>query len=313
MTEDIKVRSKYEATLESFIQQVKQDEYIVAAILFGSLAKGEVWEKSDIDLVLITKDVHTPYKDLWITENGINIQVSVFSRNQFIRSRQRALHGSTTHHVYTTSKILFSEDTSIKEFLESMHKIGLRDLQLQMLYIVSMVIGDVEKAEKFLVLRNDVAQSYLFITRLLDRLAQIVVLLNREIPGREAVEQAAKYKPELFTEIFTKVVIGKADKEKLQTIIEKVRNYLAEETPIIFRLVIDYLREEGTFRSASEIAQFLNDQYASSWWNIAVIGICDWLVEQGYLQKIPCSVRLTNRSRIEMNEAGYFYIGGDSL
>ncbi len=194
-----------------------------------------------------------------------------------------------------------------------MHKIGLRDLQLQMLYIVSMVIGDVEKAEKFLVLRNDVAQSYLFITRLLDRLAQIVVLLNREIPGREAVEQATKYKPELFTEIFTKVVIGKADKEKLQTIIEKVRNYLAEETPIIFRLVIDYLREEGTFRSASEIAQFLNDQYASSWWNIAVIGICDWLVEQGYLQKIPCSVRLTNRSRIEMNEAGYFYVGGDSL
>jgi predicted nucleotidyltransferase len=313
MTKDRGVRSKFEATLESFIQQVKQDEYIVAAILFGSLVDGDVWEKSDIDLVLVTKDVHSPYKDLWITENGINIQVSVFSRNQFIRSRQRALHGSTTHHVYTTSRILFSKDETIIEFLESMHKIGLRDLQLQMLHIISMVIGDVEKAEKFLVVKNDVVQSYLFITRLLDHLAQIVVMLNNEISGREAVEQATKYEPELFREIFTKVVIGKADKEKLHTIIQKVRSYLAEKTPTIFRLVINYMREEGTFRSASEIAQFLNDQYTSDWWNIAVLGICDWLVEQGYLQKIPCSTRLTNRSRVEMNETGYFYVGEESF
>ena len=47
------MRQRYEAALERLIAQVKQDATILAAVLLGSLSHDVVWEKSDIDLVLV--------------------------------------------------------------------------------------------------------------------------------------------------------------------------------------------------------------------------------------------------------------------
>jgi len=313
LVEDRDVRNKFENSLSSFIEEVKKDDNITAALLFGSLAKGLVWRKSDVDLVLIAKDEKTPYKEHWLMDNEINLQVSVFTRNEFIRHQQRALQGSTVHHVLTTSKLLFSNDETIEEFIESMETVGTRDFELQMLLTVGEVIDDLQKAEKYLTVIEDVAQSYLFITRLLDRLASIVVMLNGVIPGREAVEQAMELEPALFKNIFTDVILEKTDKAQVERIIASIREYLQKETPTIFKPILDYLREEGTFRSATDIARHLNDRRASDWWYILVLGLGDWLTEQGYLQRVPCPAHLTSRSRGKVNEVGFFYVGGDSL
>ena len=123
-------RTRYEKVLDEFIQEVQEDTTISAAILFGSLVNGVVWEKSDIDLVLITKDTKTPYRDFWLFEEDINIQVSVFTRNQFIKN-QRDLQGAARSHVIATSKVLFSEDETLNEFIASMKEIGKRDLELR--------------------------------------------------------------------------------------------------------------------------------------------------------------------------------------
>lgn len=313
MVEDRDARNKFESSLSSFIEEVKKDDNITAALLFGSLAKGLVWRKSDVDLVLIAKDEKTPYKEYWLMDNEINLQVSVFTRNEFIRHQQRALQGSIVHHVLTTSKLLFSNDETIEEFIESMKTVGTRDFELQMLLTVGEVIDNLQKAEKYLTVMEDVAQSYLFITRLLDRLASIVVMLNGTIPGREAVEQAMELEPALFKSIFNDVILEKTDKAQVERIIAFIRGYLQKETPTIFKPVLDYLREEGTFRSATDIARHLNDRRASDWWYILVLGLGDWLTEQGYLQRVPCPAHLTSRSRGKVNEVGFFYVGGDSL
>lgn len=310
MTENKEIRQQYEDALDGFIEQVKEDTSITAAILFGSLVKGVVWEKSDIDLVLITKDQKTPTRDFWLMDGDINIQVSILTRNAFIRHQQRSLQGSGAHHVLSTSKVLFSDDPTLDEFIESMKEFGSRDFELQMLRIISMVTGDLEKAEKFILVKDDLVQSYLFITRLLDRLASIVVMLNGQVPGRESVEQAMQFEPELFAKIYSNVVLKKTTKEELLDIITIIRDYLIEKTPIIFRPVIEYLKKESTFRSVTDIAHFLNDRLNDRWWHIAgAVGIGNWLAAQGYCERVPCPTRLTLRSHEEVSEIGFYYIG----
>ena len=34
---------------------------------------------------------------------------------------------------------------------------------------------------------------------------------------------------------------------------------------------------------------------------------CEWLVEKGLLQKMSAPLRLTEKSRVEMQEAAYYY------
>ncbi|MHA2033109.1 MAG: nucleotidyltransferase domain-containing protein [Candidatus Kariarchaeaceae archaeon] len=303
----------YHNALESFLEQIHEDKSIIAAILFGSLVDGDVWEKSDIDITLITSDEQTPYKNYWLMDDAFDrsIQVTVYSRNQFKREIEKSLHGSSMLHVITTSKILFSKDETITEYYEDALSLGNRDLELQLLSIVTMVIGDLEKAEKFLYYKHDVAQSYLFIIRLLDRLAQIIVLLNQEIPGREVIDQAKKYEADLINSIYDRVILDKIDEDKLKLILELIRNYLVKYTSPIFRPVIQFLSDEGEVRNNSDISHYLNKMMPSTWWEIAVDGIGNWLAEQGIVFKVPCPVRLTKRSRIEVDETGYFFVGGD--
>jgi len=311
MPEDKKIRAKFEEALDVFIEEIKQDQTFTAALLFGSLVKGTVWKKSDIDLVLITKDQKTPYRDYWLMDDDINIQVSVMTRNAFIRHQQRSLQGSGTHHVLTTSKVLFSDDPTLNEFIESMKQVGKRDFELQILRIVSMVVGDLEKAEKYIHIEDNIVQSYLFVYRLLDNLASIICMLNNEIPGREAVEQAMKFEPELLDQIYTQVVLEKTNKDKQLKILSLVRKFLEKNTSEIFGPVIDYLKKEAMFRSVSDIARHLNDKLETTWWNIAGLALGNWLVEQGICERVPCPVRLTLRSHEEVNEIGFYYIGDD--
>ena len=44
------VRHHFEQALEAFLEAVRQDKSILAAMLFGSLVDGNVWEKSDMEI-----------------------------------------------------------------------------------------------------------------------------------------------------------------------------------------------------------------------------------------------------------------------
>ena len=50
------VQKKFADAVDRLMEQVKRDRSILAALLCGSLAHDVVWDKSDIDLILITID-----------------------------------------------------------------------------------------------------------------------------------------------------------------------------------------------------------------------------------------------------------------
>ena len=50
------IQEVYTAALDSLLTKVRADTYIVAAVLVGSLAYDTVWQRSNIDLVLVTEE-----------------------------------------------------------------------------------------------------------------------------------------------------------------------------------------------------------------------------------------------------------------
>ena len=311
MNHNLEIKKRFDDALDAFVDFIKQDKSIQAAMLFGSLIEGNVWEKSDVDLLLISNDERTPYKFYWLDQDNLNFQITIYSRNRFKREFERTLSGSWFQHMINTSKILFSNDETVNEYILQAQSPGKRDVELQILYIIAMVIGDLEKAEKFLFLKKDVAQSYLFITRLLDNLAQVEVLLNGEVPGREVIEQAMKYNPDLFNTIFASVIIEQTNMEKMIKIINRIRTYLEVRTEIIFRPIIDYFRTQKEVRTISDLTIYLNKMMPNSWWEIASLAYCQWLMEQGYLDRFAQPVNLTSKSYIQANEIAYIFVRDD--
>jgi hypothetical protein len=47
----------------------------------------------------------------------------------------------------------------------------------------------------------------------------------------------------------------------------------------------------------------------SDWWEIAALAYGNWLAEQGILERFSSPVRLTSKSRVQVNQVSYIYVG----
>jgi uncharacterized protein len=301
------VRQRYEEALESFVARVKQDRYIVAAILFGSLAYDDVWEKSDIDMLLIVRDDKADDRFYTLVENGISIHTNLVTRSKFKATFERALQGTWAQSVLARSTLLFSTDETLQAYYKNVRHVGSRDREMQMLTALNPVLSLLTKAEKWLVVKNDPIYSFLYMMNLITFLANVEVLWHADVPGREVIQQAITYNPEFFIPLYTDLAQQPKDAEVMRQAIQKIYGYIEEKQEVLFRPILNYLSEAGSVRSSTEIGEYFQKRLGSG-----ITLICEWLAERGVIQKVATPLRLTEKSRVTMDEAAYYYDGGDS-
>jgi len=301
------VRQRYEEALESFVARVKQDRYIVAAILFGSLAYDDVWEKSDIDMLLIVRDDKADDRFYTLVENGISIHTNLVTRSKFKATFERALQGTWAQSVLARSTLLFSTDETLQAYYENVRHVGSRDREMQMLTALNPVLSLLTKAEKWLVVKNDPIYSFLYMMNLITFLANVEVLWHADVPGREVIQQAITYNPEFFIPLYTDLAQQPKDAEVMRQAIQKIYGYIEEKQEVLFRPILNYLSEAGSVRSSTEIGEYFQKRLGSG-----ITLICEWLAERGVIQKVATPLRLTEKSRVTMDETAYYYDGGDS-
>src|SRR5512143_3767149 len=105
---------KFSEALDGLLATVKQDRSILAAILCGSLSHDTVWEKSDIDLVLVTVDDRlVPAADVALFSDGVNIHSLLVPRAEFRKAVEGAVRNSFLHSFLAKGRLLYTHDPTI--------------------------------------------------------------------------------------------------------------------------------------------------------------------------------------------------------
>ncbi|WP_127530418.1 nucleotidyltransferase domain-containing protein [Paenibacillus kobensis] len=203
------LQQKYRDVMEAFVERVKQDIHILAVFIAGSLSYDEVWEKSDIDVFLVSDDEKRAYAPFHLVEQGIVFSANLMSRTEFKKSFERVIQSSGTHSILYKSKLVYCKDEAVRDIYERMRQVGDRDRDIQLLMLASYAIVLLEKAEKWIVVKHDVTYSFLYMMKIIEQLAQIEVVLNQEIPTREAIQQALRLRPDFFGAMYTELVKGR--------------------------------------------------------------------------------------------------------
>jgi RNA polymerase sigma factor (sigma-70 family) len=297
----------FNEALEAFVARVKQDRYIIAAILCGSLSHDTVWRKSDIDLVLISREEKSQ-DSYCLVENGVNIHASVLPRSKFKQLTEGSLQGSFWHSYFSLSTLLYTTDDTIRTYYQNVQTVGAHDRQMQLLKAGGSAVGTLAKAEKWLYVRKDVTYSFLWIMYTIQALAEIEVLSHSQVPRREVIPQALKLNPQFFDQVYTDLVHGPKTEATIQQAINLINEYLDCKTFDLFGPVLDYLGEEGGIRSTSELELYFRKQVQTGGWPLS--NVYEWLADKGIIQKVPNPVRLTQKSQITVDEAAYYFDGG---
>jgi uncharacterized protein len=301
-----RVDARFQAALASLIDEVKGDRAILAAVLCGSLSHDTVWEKSDIDLVLVTIDDRmVPAGDKALYSDGVNIHALLVPRAEFRKMIDGAVRNSFLHSFLTKGRLLYTHDPTIADLCAALSGIGERDTQLQLLRAGTHALPSLYKARKWLLTRGDLDYTALWILYAATPLARIEVVGRRLLADREVIPQALTLNPALFTTIYTDLLNLKKTRTGVQGALEAAEGYLAGQATRLFAPLLDYLREAGEARSAGEIEEHFTRQFNLE----GVTTACEYLADQGLIGKASTPVRLTKKSSVDLQELAFYDMG----
>jgi RNA polymerase sigma factor (sigma-70 family) len=299
----------YNEALESFVAKVKQDRYILAAILFGSLAHDTVWKKSDIDIILVGREERgreaNHAKEFYLVEDGVNIHAVLYSRSKFKQIVEGSLQGTFMHSAFALSTLLYTTDDSIRAYYQDVRRIGSRDAQLRLVNAGASVLYTLAKAEKWFYTRQDLAYSFLWIMYTVESLATIEVLLKGEVTSREVIPQAQKINPAFFKRIYLDLVNAPKTEATVQRALDEINAYVDARVRTLFGPILDYLSQEGGTRTTTELDDYFSKQVQMPSLSL----VYEWLAFKGIVQKVPSPTHLHPKSQITVDEAAYYYDG----
>src|SRR6185436_3592427 len=150
------IQRKFNAALDALVEQIKNDRSILAVILCGSLSHDVVWEKSDIDLILVTiDDRKVEQSSLPLYADGVNVHANLLPRAVFRKAIDGSLHNSFVHALVAKGRLLYTHDDTIAELCRRTTDIGARDTEVQLMSAAMHALTSIYKAHKWLITRGD--------------------------------------------------------------------------------------------------------------------------------------------------------------
>lgn len=296
--EDIKKR--YEAALEAFTDKLRPDPNVVAVIILGSMSNDVVWEKSDMDVTVLVRDVKMNIRSFCIEEDGIIINVDLMKDFDFRRMLERANGGGFVHSFNSKARVVYASDESIREFLTEHQKMGADDRVLSFFQSSSWLIGNLEKIEKWLTVKKDLRYAQLWILKTADIYANMLLLLNNQPLSREAVLKAMEYAPDEVKCVYQRPLEGMMTEEEIRGTIDFLYGFLQKHTDYLSQPVKEYMGD-GAVRTVTTLTKHFGMDSHS------IYHIFDFLAEQGIVCRVSETVRITPKSRMAVEEVAFMY------
>jgi len=303
------VRQRYQEALDALAADLEQDYYVLAAFVYGSVARGEAWERSDIDVMIVVRDgLERLAEHRWLDVDGINVSAEIMPRGRFKRGLDGGLQGSVMHAIRSHAKMLFCKDASIAAWFGEGSQIGARDQGFQVMRLASGVVPLLDKAEKWLYIKDDVHYSFVWAMYTVNALARVEVVLNGEAPGREVIHQALKFNPTFFQAVYGDLIDGPKTRERVQQALDQINAYLEERSETLFGPVLEVLNQANGMRTAEELDAYFSKKVQSR----DLFWCYEWLARREIIDRVSSPVRLTRKSQVTLEEPAYTYEGDPS-
>lgn len=309
--------ARFELALNQLIERFREDRYILAVVMVGSLSEETIWRREALRLWIIEADgvsrrLRSDGNDERIyrilVENGINIHAEVIPRSRFRQMVEGSSRTAFSCNYFATRKLVYSTDQSIDSWFDQANTVAVKDKERELLMFSTWTIHAVRHARKLLEFKRDLELASLEMLHVAQSVACTEIIRSGQIWEQEAIYRAIELAPELFQVLYLDVLAKRKNVKVLATALEAADQYMDQHYSEHLKPLLSYLKAQERIVPLSEVS----DHFAWSQiypWHLE--SACEWLERKGLLDKLSTPFKLTSRSRELVEEPAYYLGSGD--
>lgn len=306
---------QYRTALDHFIERLREDRNILGAVLVGSLSVETIWRRDSIHLWVIEADGVTkrlkadgedPRIFRILVEEGVNIHAELIPRSRFRKMVEGSSRTAFSYSHFAIRELVYCDDKSIESWFRKANAIAAKDQQRELLRVTTWAIW----AHRHAVRRFEVKQNLQQCKEVVIWTAHAISAMEQIAAGKvleeDTIYWAIEQNPELFEVLYLNVISKKPGKKHLKAAIDAAAEYLDQHTQPGLKPVIQYLKKQKCVVPLSEMSEhFAYTQVYPGHLEES----CDWLEECGLLEKVSTPFKLTKKSRVDVEEPAYQWVG----
>src|SRR5262245_20151400 len=303
--------ARFEKALQLFLERVRADSNLLAAVLVGSLTEETVWRRDVISLWLIEKDGVTkrlradgedPRVFRTLVEEGVNLHVELIPRSRFKRMVEGSARTAFRYSFFARRKLVQCNDDSLGKWFEDADTMARRDQERELCIATTWLIHAHRHAARLLENERDLELAFQGLICGAHCVAAAEVIESGAVHEGLVIHRALELAPRLMREVYVDLLAAARTARNLSKVLAAFDKYLEKHAEVRLRPVLAYLRKEKRLVPLSELA----DHFAHSQlfpWHLEES--CEWLEEKKRLGKFSAPFGLTKMSRVEVEEPAY--------
>lgn len=243
---------QYQRAFNGLVERLKGNDTVLAAMVFGSVITGDLWDKSDIDLFVIVNEKIPDIKNIYTEEKGVPVHIKLMSKNKFMQLYDEDLRGGFIHRIFASSRLVFSKDEDITNRYDSGRYYPDLDRERWNMVYLGSLLKSSGVCRKYLY-NDGIYTAYASAVKTAEEYAKLFVNSSGYMISKDAMTMAMnlndKFKQRVDELFFSKEDVKKAIEKLLTFVDENIDADLKNITSIL----LNYMKEKDAFLSGEDI------------------------------------------------------------
>lgn len=232
---------EYQKAFLSIKEDLEKNKHVLAVMAYGSMVSGDLWEGSNIDLLVVIDNLINDIKDINITLNEVPIHLKLISKNTLMNTSNKKID-----QILITSRLIICNDLSIRKIHDELRYVP--DIEKEKMNLV--YLGETLKAINVLnkyLYNNRRYTAFELSLKAMESFAKLYINNNGYLVSKDSINMAISLN-DSFKEIVDKIFFEQVNKEEaIKEMITYIKNYLNVNLKQSSRILIDYIKDKDNW------------------------------------------------------------------
>ncbi|WP_326514509.1 nucleotidyltransferase domain-containing protein [Clostridium intestinale] len=232
---------EYQKAFSSIKEDLEKNKHVLAVLAYGSMVSGDLWEGSNIDLLVVIDNLINDIKDINITLNEVPIHLKLISKNNLMNNSNKKID-----EILITSRLIICNDLSIRKIHDELRYVPDIEKEKMNLVYLGETLKSINVLNKYLY-NNRRYTAFELSLKAMESFAKLYINNNGYLVSKDSINMAISLN-DSFKEIVDKIFFEQVNKEEaIKEMITYIKNYLNVNLKQSSRILIDYIKNKDNW------------------------------------------------------------------